>query len=30
MNDFMLERRLATRRVDSSAHLDSRFVRALE
>jgi NitT/TauT family transport system substrate-binding protein len=30
MNDFMLNRGLVTRRVDSPAHLDSRFIRALE
>jgi NitT/TauT family transport system substrate-binding protein len=30
MNDFMLERGLVDRRVDSPGHLDSRFVRALE
>jgi NitT/TauT family transport system substrate-binding protein len=30
MNDFQIERGLAARRVDSPAHLDSRFVRALE
>jgi NitT/TauT family transport system substrate-binding protein len=30
MNDFMLERSLARRRVDSPDHLDSRFIRALE
>jgi NitT/TauT family transport system substrate-binding protein len=30
MNDFMIERGLVARRVDSSAHLDSRFVRALD
>jgi NitT/TauT family transport system substrate-binding protein len=30
MNDFMLDRGLVTRRVDSPAHLDSRFVRALQ
>jgi NitT/TauT family transport system substrate-binding protein len=30
MNDFMLDRGLATRRVDSPAHLDSRFIRALQ
>jgi len=30
MNDFMIERGLAAKRVDSPAHLDSRFVRALE
>ncbi|MBL8269109.1 ABC transporter substrate-binding protein [Steroidobacter sp.] len=30
MNDFMLDRGLVTRRVDSPAHLDSRFIRALQ
>jgi NitT/TauT family transport system substrate-binding protein len=30
MNDFMIERSLVARRVDSSEHLDSRFVRALD
>lgn len=30
MNDFMLERGLVKRRVDSPAHLDSRFVNSLE
>jgi NitT/TauT family transport system substrate-binding protein len=30
MNDFMLDRDVATRRVDSPAHLDSRFIRALQ
>jgi hypothetical protein len=30
MNDFMLNRGLVSRRVDSPAHLDSRFIRALE
>lgn len=30
MNDFMLDRGLVTRRVDSSAHLDSHFIRALQ
>ena len=30
MNDFMLDRGLATQRVDSPAHLDSRFIRALQ
>lgn len=30
MNDFMLNRGLVKRRVDSPAHLDSRFIRALE
>lgn len=30
MNDFMLDRGLATRRVDSTTHLDSRFIRALQ
>jgi NitT/TauT family transport system substrate-binding protein len=30
MNDFMLDRGLALRRVDSPAHLDSRFIRALQ
>lgn len=30
MNDFMLDRGLARQRVDSPAHLDSRFVRALQ
>jgi len=30
MNDFMLDRGLVSRRVDSPAHLDARFVRALE
>ncbi|HEY0684798.1 MAG TPA: ABC transporter substrate-binding protein [Steroidobacter sp.] len=30
MNDFMIDRGLAARRVDSPAHLDSRFIRALQ
>lgn len=30
MNDFMLDRGLAKQRVDSPAHLDSRFIRALQ
>lgn len=30
MNDFMLDRGLATRRVDSPSHLDSRFIRELQ
>jgi NitT/TauT family transport system substrate-binding protein len=30
MNDFMLDRGLATQRVDSTTHLDSRFIRALQ
>ena len=30
MNDFMLDRDLVSRRVDSPAHLDSRFIRALQ
>jgi NitT/TauT family transport system substrate-binding protein len=30
MNDFMLDRGLVSRRVDSPAHLDSRFIRALQ
>ena len=30
MNDFMLNRGLASRRIDSPEHLDSRFIRALE
>lgn len=30
MNDFMLDRGLVTRRVDSPRHLDSRFIRALQ
>lgn len=30
MNDFMLDRGFATQRVDSPAHLDSRFIRALQ
>lgn len=30
MNDFMLDRGFATRRVESPAHLDSRFIRALQ
>jgi NitT/TauT family transport system substrate-binding protein len=30
MNDFMLERSIARRRVDSPDHLDSRFIRALD
>lgn len=30
MNDFMLDRQLVTRRVDSPEHLDSRFIRALQ
>jgi NitT/TauT family transport system substrate-binding protein len=30
MNDFMLDRGLVARRVDSPAHLDSRFIRALQ
>lgn len=30
MNDFMLEHGLVSRRVDSPAHLDARFVRALQ
>lgn len=30
MNDFMLSHGLVSRRVDSPAHLDSRFIRALE
>ncbi len=30
MNDFMMERGLVARRIDSPAHLDSRFVRALD
>ncbi len=30
MNDFMLDRGLVNRRVDSPAHLDSRFIRALQ
>lgn len=30
MNDFMLERGLVDRRVDSSSHLDSSFIRQLE
>lgn len=30
MNDFMLDRGFATHRVESPAHLDSRFIRALQ
>lgn len=30
MNDFMLDQGLVSRRVDSTAHLDSRFIRALQ
>lgn len=30
MNDFMLDRGLASRRVDSPAHLDARFIRVLQ
>jgi NitT/TauT family transport system substrate-binding protein len=30
MNDFQIERGLADKRVDSPAHLDSRFIRSLE
>lgn len=30
MNDFMLDRGLATQRIDSTTHLDSRFIRALQ
>lgn len=30
MNDFMLDRGLVSRRVDSPEHLDSRFIRALQ
>lgn len=30
MNDFMLDNGLVTRRVDSPAHLDSRYIRALQ
>jgi hypothetical protein len=30
MNDFMLERGLVTRRVDSPDHLDARFVNAVD